>query len=78
MVTFTSASAVRNLVDGLDGRLELLARPLIACIGPVTAATATGLGLDVDLVAPVHTIDGLVQALCERLVNHPTALEVPR
>ena len=78
VVTFSSASTVRNLVDGLDGRLELLARPLIACIGPVTAATAVELGLAVDLVAPVHTIDGLVNALQERLADHPTALEVPR
>jgi uroporphyrinogen-III synthase len=39
--------------------------PTIACIGPVTAATARDRGLDVAVEAPVHTIDGLVAALVE-------------
>ena len=37
--------------------------PLIACIGPVTAATARELGLRVDVVASTYTIQGLVDAL---------------
>jgi hypothetical protein len=37
--------------------------PLIACIGPVTAATASELCLDVDIVAKEYTIDGLLDAL---------------
>ncbi|MCC7104375.1 MAG: uroporphyrinogen-III C-methyltransferase [Chloroflexi bacterium] len=67
VVTFTSASTVRNLLAGLDGAQSLLARPLIACIGPVTAEAARARGLRVDLVAPTHTIDGLVDALVEAL-----------
>ena len=39
--------------------------PTVACIGPVTAATAREHGLTVDVEAPVHTIDGLVAALVE-------------
>lgn len=63
VVTFTSSSTVRNLVSLLAGRVELLARPLVACIGPVTAQTARELGLRVDVEASVHTIDGLLDAL---------------
>jgi uroporphyrinogen III methyltransferase/synthase len=66
IVTFTSSSTVRNLVEGLGAGRDLLAGCLVACIGPVTARTARELGLEVDLVAPVHTIDGLVRALVER------------
>jgi len=61
VVTFTSSSTVRHFValtDGLD-----YGDPLIACIGPVTAATARQLGLRVDVVAEKYTIDGLVKAL---------------
>lgn len=63
IVTFTSSSTVRNLVALLGGDVELLRRPIIACIGPVTAETARAEGLRVDVVAGEHTIEGLVSAL---------------
>jgi uroporphyrinogen III methyltransferase/synthase len=62
-VTFTSSSTVRNLVDILDGEKELLESSLVACIGPITAATAKEIGLRVDLVAERHTVEGLVESL---------------
>ena len=59
-VAFTSSSTVTHLVDavGVDGL-----PPIVACIGPATAATARERGLEVTVEAPVHTIDGLVDAL---------------
>jgi len=63
VVTLTSSSTVRNLIDGLGDRRKLLDGVALACIGPVTAATARELGLGVDLVADEHTIDGLARAL---------------
>ena len=54
---------MRNLVDMLDGDREALDSSFIACIGPVTAATARELGLRVDLEASEHTVEGLVEAL---------------
>ena len=68
-VTFTSSSTVQNLLNMLDGDREALERSTIACIGPTTAATAKELGLRVDLVAPVHTVQGLVDALVEHCAN---------
>jgi uroporphyrinogen-III synthase len=65
VVTFTSSSTARNFVSltqGLD-----FGDPLIACIGPVTAATAYELGLHVDLVAETYTIDGLLESLANDL-----------
>jgi len=63
VVTFTSSSTARNLMDALDGDGEVLSSSLIACIGPTTAATAKELGLNVGLVAKQHNVEGLVEAL---------------
>jgi uroporphyrinogen III methyltransferase/synthase len=67
-VTFTSSSTVRSFVDalGVDA-----APPVVACIGPVTAATARELGLDVTVEADDHTIPGLVAALRSALARPP-------
>ena len=63
IATFTSSSTVENLVRLLDGNLEALSRAVVACIGPITAATAGDMGLKVDIVATEHTVPGLVDAL---------------
>jgi uroporphyrinogen III methyltransferase/synthase len=68
IVTFTSSSTVRNLASMLNGDLEtrlrgVSTRPLVACIGPITAKTAEELGLRVDVVASEYTVEGLVRAL---------------
>ena len=57
-VTFTSSSTVRNFLAVCD-----VVPPVVACIGPITAATARELGLTVDVEADVHTVDGLLTAL---------------
>ena len=62
IVTFASSSAVRNLLKMLGDKAPL-EKPLIACIGPVTARTARRLGLRVDVEALEHTLDGLLAAL---------------
>ena len=75
IVTFTSSSTVRNLLSLLDTSSSLpeggntrggmLSGSLIACIGPVTSATARELGLRVDIEAAEHTVDGLAAALSQ-------------
>ncbi len=64
VVTFTSSSTVRHFVD-LVGPAAV--PRLVACIGPVTAATARELGLAVAVEATEHTMDGLVGALSDHL-----------
>ena len=66
IVTFASPSAVRNLLKML-GDASLLEKPLIACIGPVTARAARRAGLRVDVEASEHTVEGLLAALSSRL-----------
>ncbi len=67
IVTFTSSSTVRNLLGLLDENngpgKDALSGSLIACIGPVTAATARDMGLRVDIEAEEHTVEGLAQSL---------------
>ena len=62
IITFTSSSTVERFLE-VVGRDAL--PPVVACIGPITAATAREHGLAVDVEAPVHTIDGLVAALLD-------------
>lgn len=66
-VIFTSPSSAENLsalVSEAD-LVRLLERTPAATIGPVTAEAARDLGFRVALVAPEHTIDGLVKSLVE-------------
>jgi uroporphyrinogen III methyltransferase/synthase len=65
VITFASSSAVNNLVKLLEGDTAPLKKPLIACIGPVTARTAREAGLEVGVESREHTIPGLVRALAE-------------
>ena len=63
-ITFTSASTVTNFVAAAGAQN---APPVVACIGPVTAAAAADAGLTVTTVATEHTIAGLVDALLRGL-----------
>jgi len=65
-VTFTSSSTVRNLMELLGGPdvvKPLLARVVIACIGPITARTAEEYGLTVTVVPSENTVPALVEAI---------------
>jgi uroporphyrinogen III methyltransferase/synthase len=68
IVTFTSSSTVTNFLATAGARAV---PPVVAAIGPVTAATARDHGLVVDVEAAVHSIDGLVDALCTWASDHP-------
>jgi uroporphyrinogen III methyltransferase/synthase len=63
-VTFTSSSTVTRYVQvaGIDG-----VPPVVACLGPITAQTASDAGIHVDVVATEATIGSLVDALTRRL-----------
>ncbi len=68
VITFTSSSTVRGFVEslaasGLGQPAAVLGGVAIACIGPITAATARSYGLEPTLSAEEYTIDGLTEAL---------------
>jgi uroporphyrinogen III methyltransferase / synthase len=66
-ITFTSSSTVDNFCDAV-GPLSG-PRPAVVSIGPVTSDTARARGLEVDVEADPHTIDGVVEALVRKLAQ---------
>jgi hydroxymethylbilane synthase len=64
VITFTSSSTVRHFMAAIPDP-AWLQNVLIACIGPVTAATARELGLIVHIAPKEYTIEGLAQALVD-------------
>ena len=71
VVTFTSASAVRNFAQifGAEQAADLLSRTCVATIGPVTSEAAARLGIPVTVQASTYTVPALVEAI----VHHVTA-----
>ena len=65
IITFTSSSTVTNLIAELGDDWQAARKSRIACIGPITAATAEKAGFEVDVVAGESTILGLVEAIEE-------------
>jgi uroporphyrinogen III methyltransferase/synthase len=72
VVTFTSSSTVRNFCELFKTREErhrLMGRPLVACIGPVTAQTAGEYGLTVGVMPRENTIPALAEAIAKYFVD---------
>lgn len=67
VVTFTSASAVRNFVKvlGAEPAADLLQTTVVASIGPVTAEAATQHNIQSTIVPAQYTIPALVDAIVE-------------
>jgi uroporphyrinogen III methyltransferase/synthase len=69
-LSFTSSSTVKHffhlleLACGQDGR-ERICQARIACIGPITAATAVRAGLAVHIVPDQYTVPALARAIAE-------------
>lgn len=68
VVTFTSSSTVTNFVKifGQKNLPGLLKKTKVACIGPITALTASGFGMDVEIMPKDYT----VSALAERIEDY--------
>ena len=73
VVTFTSSSTVNHFAALLK-KAELnplLKRVTVACIGPVTARTAEGLGMEVRIQPREYTIPALTRAIVDYFSSHP-------
>jgi uroporphyrinogen III methyltransferase / synthase len=67
-IAFTSASTVASYLAAAG---PAAVPPVVACIGPVTAAAAESEGVGVTVTATDHTLDGLVAALVAALARPP-------
>src|SRR5262245_12801355 len=65
VVTFTSSSTVRNFVAlwTSDELRSLMDGVTVACIGPITRATASALGLSTHVMPAEYTIPALARAI---------------
>ena len=65
VITFTSSSTVNHFADLLkkDAVGSFLKDTVVACIGPITARTAKGLGLEVRIQPEEYTIPALTRAI---------------
>jgi uroporphyrinogen III methyltransferase/synthase len=72
-VTFTSSSTARNFAELFteDERRSWLRRVTVACIGPITAATAAEYGLTTDVMPGEYTIPALARALADHFARVP-------
>jgi uroporphyrinogen III methyltransferase/synthase len=68
-ITFTSSSTVSNFAAlvGADDLSTLLQDTLVACIGPVTAATAIGHGITNVIQPDVYNATAMVEALVKAI-----------
>lgn len=64
-ITFSSSSTVKNFLDAVGKEAVLQARSTfkVACIGPITAETARGEGLEPDVVAESASVAALSGAI---------------
>lgn len=67
VVTFTSASAVRNFVRvlGAEPAADLLRATVVASIGPVTAEAASQFGIRTTIMPAQYTVPALVDAIVQ-------------
>lgn len=71
-IAFTSSSTIKNLAKLFDTHDLGNALPgvIIACIGPVTAATAVQYGLHVNIEPTQQTAKDLAEAIANYFANH--------
>ena len=74
VVTFTSASAVRNFVRvlGAEPAADLLRTTIVASIGPVTAEAATQCNIATTVMPDTYTVPALVDAIVDYFEKQPT------
>ena len=75
IITFTSSSTVTNFMEIMGRDFKMPAHIDVACIGPVTAATARKAGFKIDIEQEEYTMEGLVQSLIDHVKkNHPESI----
>jgi uroporphyrinogen III methyltransferase/synthase len=70
IITFTSSSTVRNFIQLTENFVQKPDGPKIACIGPITAQTASEHGMTPDIVANENTIEALAASIAEIFGKH--------
>ena len=64
-ITFTSSSTVKNFVEMIEKKLDLLKNVKLVSIGPITSNTLRDYGLSPSIEAKKFTIEGIKEAILE-------------
>ncbi len=76
LVTFTSSSTVHNFVSICDRCVDqVLTHADIGCIGPITAETARGYGMQVAIQPHAYTIPAFVDAIVRHYAGRQEAAD---
>ena len=62
-ITFTSSSTVKNFIEMIDGKIEILKNVKLVSIGPITSDTIRSFNLEPSIEAEKYTIEGIKQAI---------------
>lgn len=78
-VTFTSSSTARNFAElfSAEERRAWLAPVVVACIGPITAATAAEYGLTTAVMPREYTIPALARAIVDHFLPRASGRRAP-
>jgi uroporphyrinogen III methyltransferase/synthase len=63
VITFTSSSTVKNFFSMIGRDKEIISRSTIACIGPITAETIRGFGIEPEIISGTYTVQGLTREI---------------
>lgn len=70
MLTFASASTVRNLMNRISPSMRReLSKSAVACIGPITAQAAVECGLRVDLIPKEYTFEAMTASIVQYFID---------
>ena len=66
-ITFTSSSTVKNFIEIIENKLDLLKNVKLVSIGPITSNTLKEYGLFPSIEAKKFTIEGIKEAILENI-----------
>jgi len=79
MITFGSASTVRNFVEGITPKgMAFFKESAMACIGPITAQAARKYNMKVSVMPSEYTFPALTEAIVEYFNSPPAPLFMER
>jgi uroporphyrinogen III methyltransferase/synthase len=73
LLTFTSSSTARNFFELVPDFKQHKNKPVIACIGPITAKTVREFGFKPLIVPKQYTVEALADEIMEYF-SHPNSL----
>jgi len=69
VITFTSSSTVKNFFSMIGRDKKIISGSTIACIGPITAETIRGFGVEPEIISEKYTVQGLTEEIASYFIG---------